>query len=143
MRVATEVQRRTRFAIAVAVSGLLEATPMHAHHAFSAEYDAEKPIHLRGTLVKWEMINPHSWFHVEVKRPDGKVDTWMIEGGSPNQLIRLGVTKNSVPIGLELVIDGYQAKDGSNKGVGRNFILPDGRRMFLGGSAPGATPTVK
>jgi len=93
--------------------------------------------------VKWEMINPHSWFHVEVKRQDGKVDTWMIEGGSPNQLIRLGVTKNSVPIGLELVIDGYQAKDGSNKGVGRNFVLPDGRRLFLGGSAPGATPTVK
>jgi hypothetical protein len=143
MRGGPHIRRLTGWASAVAVTGLLHGAPVRAHHAFSAEYDAEKPIHLRGTLVKWEMINPHSWFHVDVKNPDGKVVTWMIEGGSPNQLIRLGVTKQSVPVGLELVIDGYQAKDGSNKGVGRNFVLPDGRRLFLGGSAPGATPTVK
>ncbi len=135
---------RTKVAIALAVVGLLHATvPSSAHHAFSAEYDAALPIHLRGTLVKWEMVNPHSWFHMDIKAPDGKVERWLIEGGSPNQLIRLGVTKQSLQIGLELVIDGYQAKDGSNKGVGRNFTLPDGRRLFLGGSAPGATPTVK
>jgi len=144
MRAATRSRIRDGLALALAGVGLVCASgPLQAHHAFSAEYDAAKPIHLRGTLVKWEMINPHSWFHVEIKEPDGKVQTWMIEGGSPNQLIRLGVTKQSVPIGLELVIDGYQAKDGSNKGVGRNFVLPDGRRLFLGGSAPGATPTVK
>jgi len=116
---------------------------VQCHHAFSAEYAAEKPVQLKGTLVKWEMINPHSWFHVDVKSPDGRVETWMIEGGSPNQLIRLGVTKNSLPVGTELLVDGYQAKDGSLKAVGRNFTLPDGRRLFLGGSAPGATPTVK
>ena len=89
------------------------------------------------------MINPHSWFHIDIKGTDGKVATWMIEGGSPNQLIRLGVTKHSLQIGTELLVDGYQAKDGSMKAVGRNFTLPDGRRLFLGGSAPGATPTVK
>jgi hypothetical protein len=83
------------------------------------------------------MVNPHSWFHVDVKDQDGKVVTWLIEGGSPNQLIRMGVTKNTVPIGTELVIEGYHAKDGTNKAVGRNFILSDGTRLFLGGSAPG------
>ena len=81
------------------------------------------------------MINPHSWFHIDVADEDGGVTTWMIEGGSPNQLIRLGVTKNTLEIGTELVVDGYQAKDGSNKGVGRDFTLADGKRLFLGGSA--------
>lgn len=135
---------RVGLAIAGTVFGLLSAAvPMEAHHAFAAEFDANKPIQLRGVLVKWEMINPHSWFHMDIKGADGKVSTWMIEGGSPNQLIRLGVTKHSLQIGTELLVDGYQAKDGSMKAVGRNFTLPDGRRLFLGGSAPGATPTVK
>jgi hypothetical protein len=134
--------------IAGTIAGLLAmlggaVSPVEAHHAFSAEFDVEKPLQLKGTLVKWEMINPHSWFHIDVKTPDGKVETWMIEGGSPNQLIRLGVTKHSLQVGEELVVDGYQAKDGTAKGVGRNFTLKDGRRLFLGGSAPGATPTVK
>jgi Family of unknown function (DUF6152) len=111
-----------------------------AHHAFAAEFDVSKPMKLEGTLVKWEMINPHSWFHIDVKAPDGTVVTWMIEGGSPNQLIRLGVTKHTIPVGTSLVIETYLAKDGTNKAVGRNFTLPDGRRLFLGGSAPGATP---
>ena len=135
---------RIRLAIAGACIGLLApAVSVQAHHAFAAEFDANKPIQLRGVLVKWEMINPHSWFHMDIKGADGKVSTWMIEGGSPNQLIRLGVTKHSLQIGTELLVDGYLAKDGSMKAVGRNFTLPDGRRLFLGGSAPGATPTVK
>jgi hypothetical protein len=139
-----EFHMRVRFAMAVAVVGLLQYTaPARAHHAFSSEFNVDKPIQLRGTLVEWEMINPHSWFHLEVKGPDGTVETWMVEGGSPNSLIRYGVTKHSVQIGMELLIDGYQAKDGANRVVGRNFTLPDGRRLFLGGSAPGANPTVK
>jgi hypothetical protein len=126
--------------LAVAAAGvgvLLLSVAVWAHHAFSAEFDVNKPLTLRGTLLKWEMVNPHSWFHVDVKDPNGKVVTWLIEGGSPNQLIRMGVTKNTVPIGTELVIEGYHAKDGTNKAVGRNFVLSDGRRLFLGGSAPG------
>src|SRR5262245_64392670 len=130
---------RTKLAIvATGFVLLLVAVPVWAHHAFSAEFDVNKPLTIKGTLTKWEMINPHSWFHVDVKEPDGKVTTWMIEGGSPNQLIRLGVTKKTVTIGTELVIDAYQAKDGTNKAVGRNFVLADGTRLFLGGSAPGA-----
>ena len=111
------------------------AAPVSAHHAFSAEFDVDRPLQLQGKLVKWEMINPHSWFHIDVEDADGGVTTWMIEGGSPNQLIRLGVTKNTLAIGTELVVDGYQAKDGTNKGVGRDFTLADGKRLFLGGSA--------
>ena len=131
---------RTRLLMAaLAAAGLLlAATAARAHHAFAAEFDVNKPLKLEGTLKKWDMVNPHSWFHVDVK---GTV--WMIEGGSPNQLIRMGVTKNTVPIGTPLVIDAYQAKDGSNKAVGRNFVLPNGSRLFLGGSAPGATGDAK
>ena len=130
---------RTKRTVVVAVVGvLLAAASLRAHHAFSAEFDVNKPMKLQGTLTKWEMINPHSWFHIDVKGPDGKVVNWLIEGGSPNQLIRLGLTKNSLAVGTELVIEGYLAKDGTNKGVGRNFTFTDGRRLFLGGSAPGS-----
>ena len=127
---------RTTLVVAVAAVGLLLATPpLWAHHAFSAEFDVTKPLTLEGTLVKWEMINPHSWFHIDIADADGKVATWLIEGGSPNELIRLGVTKNTLEIGTVLTIEGYQAKDGTDKAVGRNFLLADGQRLFLGGSA--------
>jgi hypothetical protein len=129
------MSRRTGFIAAVVGMALLSAgSAVRAHHAFAAEFDVNKPIKFEGKLVKWDMVNPHSWFHVDIKGT-----TWMIEGGSPNQLIRQGVTKNTVKIGTTLIIEGYLAKDGTNKAVGRNFILPDGSRLFLGGSAPGQT----
>ena len=137
---------RTKLALVIAGLALLVTTaaaPLWAHHAFAAEFDVNKPIKLQATLKKWDMVNPHSWFHVDVKGADGKVTPWMIEGGSPNSLIRLGVTKNTLKIGTALTIDAYQAKDGTNKAVGRNFVLADGKRLFLGGSAPGATPDAK
>jgi uncharacterized protein DUF6152 len=128
--------RTKRAVLAAGVGLMLAAVPVTAHHAFSAEFDINKPIILRGSLTKWEMINPHSWFHIDVKDASGALVPWMIEGGSPNQLIKGGVTKKTLVIGTELVIEGYQAKDGSNKAVGRNLLLTDGRRLVLGGSAP-------
>jgi len=129
--------RATIAVMAVCVGLALAGTHLWAHHAFAAEFDVNKPLTLKGSLLKWEMVNPHSWFHIAVKERDGKTTEWLVEGGSPNQLIRMGVTKNTVPIGTELTVEGYRAKDGGLKAVGRNFVLPDGSRLFLGGSAPG------
>ena len=136
---------RTKLIVVTGFLLLLAAVPVWAHHAFSAEFDVNKPLTLKGTLTKWEMINPHSWFHINVKGPDGQVSEWMIEGGSPNTLIRLGVTKSTVKVGTELTIEGYQAKEASNKAVGRNFILPDGSRLFLSlsGAVPGGAPNTE
>jgi hypothetical protein len=122
----------------VALIVCMVAPRVTAHHAFAAEFDINKPITLEGSLQEWEMINPHSWFHIDVENEDGGVVTWLVEGGSPNQLIRMGVTKNSLPIGTRLVVEGYLSRDGTTRAVGRNFVLPDGRRLFLSGSAPGA-----
>jgi hypothetical protein len=127
----------------ITVMMLMTIAPVRAHHAFSAEFDVKKPLTLKGTLVKWEMINPHSWFHIEVKDPNGEVVEWMIEGGSPNSLIRQGVTKASLQIGMELIIEGYQAKDASKTAVGRNFVLPDGKRLFVGSPGGPDSPTAK
>jgi len=132
---------RTKHALAAAAIGLLLTSgPIRAHHAFSAEFDVNQPLTLKGTITKWEMINPHSWFHVEVKQPDGSVVEWMIEGGSPNSLIRQGVTKNNIQPGMEVTIEGYRAKDATNKAVGRNFVLPDGKRLFVGSQTTPEVP---
>lgn len=128
---------RERAAAVVVATGLLvSGSTTLAHHNFAAEFDANKPLTIEGTLREWEMINPHSWFHIDVEGPDGAVVTWMVEGGSPNQLIRNGVTKNTVALGTRLIIRAYAARDGTNKAVGRDFVLPGGERLFLGGSAP-------
>jgi hypothetical protein len=130
--------RRT-FAVVVAAAGLLLATvPAIAHHAFAAEFDAKKPIKLKGTVTKMEWINPHAWVHIDVKKPDGTVESWMIEGGTPNTLLRRGFTKNSLLPGTEILVDGYQAKDGSLRANGRDLTLPDGKKLFLGSSGTGA-----
>jgi len=128
---------RTRLLVVVSSIGmLLAAAPLWAHHAFSAEFDASRPVKLKGTVTQWELVNPHSWLHIDVKNEDGTVTNWMIEGGSPNALLRLGVTKGSLPPGTEIVVEGYQAKDRGAIAVGKNITFPDGKRMFLGSSAP-------
>jgi hypothetical protein len=132
---------RTRLlAIAAGLGLLLAAAPARAHHAFAAEFDATKPIKVQGTVVKWEMTNPHSWIHINVKSPDGTVATWMIEGASPNNLYRLGLTKESLPAGSEITVEGYQAKDGTTKAVGRNIVFADGKKFFLGLSEAEGAP---
>ncbi len=133
---------KTKVAIVVVGLGLvlggMLATPAIAHHAFSAEFDANRPLHMEGVVVKMEWINPHSWVHVEVTNDDGSKTTWMVEGGTPNTLFRRGFTQDSLAPGTEIVIDGYQAKDGSDKMNGRDLTFPDGRKLFLGSSGTGA-----
>lgn len=125
---------------ALSASLILTTVPALPHHAFGSEFDVDKPLKLHGTVTKWELVNPHSWIRIDVKGADGKVVNWMIEGGSPNSLFRLGFNKDSLPPGTEIIVEGYQAKDGSNRGVGARLTFADGRQLFLGGSAPGANP---
>jgi hypothetical protein len=139
-RQVSPLQRIRRVVTFSVIALMLAAVPLWAHHAFTAEFDASKPVKLRGTVTKVELVNPHSWIHIDVKDPDGKVTNWAIEGGTPNTLFRLGITKNSLPIGTELVVDGYRSKDGSNKANGRDISFVDGRKVFIGGSSPGAPP---
>ena len=134
---------RTRLSIGAVVIALffvlLSQSPVWAHHAFAAEFDGNKPIHFPdATVTRVQLINPHSWIHVAVKGPDGKIENWAIEAGSPNILMRRGITKDTVKVGQKIVVDGYQSKDGSKRANGRDLTLPDGTKLFLGGSGTGA-----
>jgi hypothetical protein len=132
------IMGRSRVAACVAAAISLISGPALAHHSFSAEFDANKPVQLKGTVAKVEWINPHTWIHIDVKQPDGTVERWMIEGGTPNTLLRRGLTRESLPAGSEIVVEGYRAKNGSNRANGRDVTFPDGRRLFLGSSGTGA-----
>ena len=127
----------------VLIGLLMAAAPAFAHHGFAAEFDQTRPLKLKGTVAKWEVSNPHSWIQMDVKGNDGKVVTWMIEGGSPNNLYRLGFTKDSLPPGSEIVVDGYQAKDLSTRAVGKSVTFSDGRKLFLGLQALNSDPESK
>jgi hypothetical protein len=126
----------------VGVGLLLAAAPAIAHHAFAAEFDVNQPVKLRGTVTKMEWVNPHSWVRIDVKGPDGKVENWAVEMGPPNSLLRSGWNKNSLPVGTEILVDGFRAKDGTPVANGREVTFPDGKRLFVGGSAPG-TPAAR
>ena len=114
------------------------AVSLRAHHAFAAEFDAKKPVHYEGTVTKMEWTNPHVWLHLDVKKPDGQIENWAFEAGTPNVLFRRGFTKDSLLPGTKVVVDGYQAKDGSKRANGRDLTFSDGRKMFLGSSGTGA-----
>lgn len=122
---------------------LLGGATARAHHAFAAEFDLNRPVQLNGTVTSVEWINPHAWIHVAVKKPDGTVENWAIETGTPNTLLRRGLKKADLPNGIQIKVSGYQAKDGSPRANGSNVSLPDGRSLFLGGSGAGAPPPSK
>ena len=133
---------RAKLAVAAIVAGsalLWSQSPAWSHHAFAAEFDGTKPVKFEdATVTKVSLINPHSWIFVDVKTPDGKIENWAIEAGSPNILMRRGITKDTLKTGQKIIVEGYQAKDGTRRANGRDLTLPDGQKLFLGGSGTGA-----
>jgi hypothetical protein len=131
---------KTKALSALAAVAVVMAVPLPgwAHHAFGAEFDANRPVLLRGTVTKVEWVNPHAWIHVSVPKSDGTQEDWMVEGGTPNTLLRRGITRDSLKIGTEIVVDGYQSKDRSNRANGRDVTFSDGRKLFMGSSGTGA-----
>ena len=131
---------RVKLAIDIALALCLvgTGTTISAHHAFGAEFDANRPIQFTGTIVKMEWLNPHVWLHLEVKKPDGTTEIWAFEAGTPNVLFRRGFTKDSLLPGTKIVIDGYRAKDGSRRANGRDITFADGKKLFMGSSGTGA-----
>lgn len=124
--------------VAVAAVIAFSSPQLAAHHAFAAEFDGSKPVTLKGTITRMEWINPHAWLHVDVKGPDGKVVSWAIEGGAPNALLRRGWNRNSVQAGTAVVVEGFRARDGSNRANGRVITLADGKKLFIGSTGTGA-----
>ena len=129
---------RTRVLLVTFAMMLLVPVSVWAHHAFAAEFDATKPVKLRGTVAKMDWINPHAWIHIDVKATDGKVTRWMIEAAAPNAMLRRGFNQDSLPIGTEILIEGFQAKDGANRANGSSVTYPDGRKLFIGSTGTGA-----
>jgi Family of unknown function (DUF6152) len=132
---------QTKLVVAVGGFGLLlavTAASLSAHHAFAAEFDANKPVTMKGTVTKMEWVNPHVWLHMDVKKPDGKVENWAFEAGTPNVLFRRGFTRKSLLPGTVVAIDGYQAKDGTHRANGRDITFEDGKKLFMGSSGTGA-----
>lgn len=131
-----------RTALATLAAGaalLIGAVPVAAHHAFGAEFDPDAPVRLQGMIVKVEWVNPHAWIHVEIAKPDGRTEVWMVEGGTPNTLLRRGLTRDTLKYGTEIIVDGYQTKDHSLKRAnGRDVTFADGRKLFMGSSGTGA-----
>ena len=129
-----------KLGIAIVGIGLYLAganVPLAAHHAFAAEFDANKPVEFTGVVTKMEWVNPHVWISLDVKKPDGSIEPWKFEAGTPNVLFRRGFTKESLLPGTQVKVDGYQAKDGANRGVGVSLTFTDGKKLFLGSNAPG------
>ena len=129
---------RARIVLITVIVAASVSPALRAHHSFAAEFDANQPVTLKGTVTKMDWVNPHTWIHLDVKNSDGTITKWMIEGGTPNTLVRRGFTKASLQAGTEITIEGYRAKNGANRANGADMILPDGRRLFMGSSGTGA-----